>query len=96
MLHHSSFFNVHGKFDESFQIAADYEILLRELADRDPLFVPDVVVAAIQYGGVSCNIKQLPQLIREDIRARKMNGIKPVTVHTLKYYIKLLFNTLFY
>ena len=52
MLHHSSFFRDHGGFDESFHIAADYEILLRELADREALFVPDVVVAAIQYGGV--------------------------------------------
>lgn len=96
MLHHTSVFRDRGGFDESFRIAADYELLLRELADRDAMFVADVVVAAIQFGGVSCHIKHLPQLIREDIRARKINKIKPVTVYTLKYYMTLLFNTLFY
>lgn len=96
MLHHSNFFKDHGKFDESFRIAADYEIMLRELADREALFVPDVVVAAIRYGGVSNNIKHLRQLIREDVRARRKNGMKALTVHSLKYYVALLFNSLFY
>ena len=94
MLHHTDFFRDHGGFDESFRIAADYEIMLRELADRDAMFVPEVVVAAIQQGGVSCNIRQIGRLIVEDIRARKMNGMKPITVYALKYYIVTLKNTL--
>ncbi len=94
MLHHADFFRDHGGFDESFRIAADYEIMLRELTDKDAMFVHDVVVAAIQQGGVSCNIRRIRHLIVEDIRARKMNGMKPITVYALKYYIVTLKNTL--
>jgi len=96
MLHHANLFKDRGGFDESFRIAGDYEILLRELADRDAMFVPDVVVAAIQGGGLSCNKRHLRQLIKEDIRARRMNGLRPITFYALKYYMTLLANTLFH
>lgn len=71
LMHYWSIFKEHGGFDESFRIAADYELLLRELKSRDAMFVSGLIVAGIQYGGVSCNIKYLIRLIIEDVLARK-------------------------
>jgi len=53
VMHHISLFETHGKFDEHFQIAGDYELLLRELQDHDAMFVPEVVMTGMQLGGVS-------------------------------------------
>jgi hypothetical protein len=94
LLHHSDIFKDHGRFDESYRIAGDYEFLLRELTTRDAMFMSEIIVAGVQYGGVSCNIKYLTQLIKEDILARKTNGLKPLTRGALKYYTVLLFNSL--
>ena len=96
LLHHSNIFKEHGGFDESFHIAADYELLLRELKTRDAIFIPEVIVTGIQYGGVSCNIGNLPRLITEDIAARKKHGLSLITTQILKYYTVLLFNSIFY
>jgi glycosyltransferase involved in cell wall biosynthesis len=50
--HHRTLFELHGRFDESFRIAGDYEFLLRELLDHDPLYIPEVVVD-MAAGGLS-------------------------------------------
>lgn len=94
LFHHSDIFKEHGEFDESFRIAADYELLLRELKNRDAMFVSEVIVTGVQYGGVSCSIKNLSRIVTEDISARKKHGL-PITIQTLKYYTVLLFNSLF-
>ncbi len=94
LMHHSEIFKDYGGFDESFRIAGDYEFILRELTTKDAMFASEIIVAGVQYGGVSSNIKYLSQLIKEDIIARKKNGLKPLTRGTLKYYIVVLFNSL--
>jgi len=53
VMHHQRLFEEHGIFDETFKIAGDYEFLLRELNNHDALFVSDVILAAMQYGGIS-------------------------------------------
>src|SRR5665811_510890 len=42
-MHRRSLFEQHGKFDESFNIAGDYELLLRELTRNDAVFFPDII-----------------------------------------------------
>jgi glycosyltransferase involved in cell wall biosynthesis len=76
VLLHRSFFEKHGGFDESFLIAVDYELLLRELKDNDALFVPDVVVAAQQHGGISCSLEHRPFLLKELARAASKNRVR--------------------
>jgi hypothetical protein len=94
LFHHADIFKEHGTFDESYRIAADYELLLRELKNRDAMFVPEIIVTGIQYGGISCSSRHLLRLIAEDISARKKNGLRLVTIPALKYYATMLFNTL--
>jgi glycosyltransferase involved in cell wall biosynthesis len=94
LFHRSSIFKEHGQFDESYRIAGDYELLLREVLTRDAMFVPQVIVAGIQTGGVSCSLGNLLRLVAEDIAARKKHGLNLITAHIMKYYLVLLYSSL--
>jgi glycosyltransferase involved in cell wall biosynthesis len=96
MMHNKNIFKEFGGFNESFRIAADYELMLKELKNREAYFVPNLTVAAIQYGGISSNMKHLTKIIMEDIRARQLNGLKWIAILDIKYYIKLFFNSFFH
>ncbi|MGC2164981.1 MAG: glycosyltransferase family 2 protein [Gallionella sp.] len=73
-MHRRSLFERHGKFDESFRIAGDYELLLRELTTGDAAFLADITVAAQRLGGVSTSHASYLRTLRETRRAQKMHG----------------------
>lgn len=75
VFYHRSLFAIHGKFDESFRIAGDYEFLLREMkSGNDAIFMPDIVVFTT-VGGLSSAPGLTVVLRREDARARKLNEL---------------------
>lgn len=74
LMHHKSFFEVHGQFDESFRIAGDYEMLLRELPAGGALYVPNVVVAGMRHGGLSTDPAGSMTVVRETRRAQIVRG----------------------
>lgn len=72
--HHRSLFERHGRFDESYRIAGDFEFLLRELVDHDALFIP-VVVVEFAAGGLSDRPGSRSLVAREVYRARYAHGL---------------------
>ena len=76
--HHRSLFERHGRFDESFRICGDYELLLRELARGEALFVPGLVVTGMGAGGISQGPHAGLAMTREFERARRMHGLTRV------------------
>lgn len=78
VFHHRTLFEVHGAFNESFRTSGDYEMLLRELRNGPALFVPDVVVAAYQFGGGSSAPRNTLVVLRERRRAWQLNGVSRV------------------
>lgn len=74
--HHRSLFEARGPFDESFRMGGDYEMLLRELPQRAPLFVPGVIVAGYQFGGGSSAPANTLEVLRVVRRAQRRNGIR--------------------
>jgi glycosyltransferase involved in cell wall biosynthesis len=76
--HRRSLFELHGKFDEQFRICGDYELLLRELSDHAPHFIPGLVPVAMGAGGVSDHPSNLVRMSREFARARYLRGLSPV------------------
>lgn len=76
LMHHKSLFAAHGKFDDSFRIAGDYELLLRELPAGDALFVPDLVVAGMRQGGISTEPTGSLTMMREMRRAQVLRGYR--------------------
>jgi hypothetical protein len=73
--HHAHLFAQRGNFDETFRIAGDYELLLRELVHRDPVFVPGVIAVEMGTSGLSSLPGNRVLRITEFERARRMHGL---------------------
>lgn len=73
-MHRRSLFEQHGQFDESFHIAGDYELLLRELKVADAFFMPDIITVAMRQGGISSTPANSLLQLREVRRAQRMHG----------------------
>lgn len=99
VFHHRSLFEEYGHFKEEFRIAGDYELLLRELKSRDPLFIPDVTIAAMQFGGMSSDGRLAIETLREIKRARDLNGVTMATPlwrwALVKAYVRRFLSRLF-
>ena len=74
VMHRRSLFEQHGYYDESFRIAGDYELLLRELKTTDAYFIRDVIITAMRDGGVSWRVANSLPVISENRRAAKMHS----------------------
>lgn len=88
LMHHRSLFEKNGKFDESFRIAGDYELLIRELRTGEAFFVPDLVVAGMRHGGISSDPSGSLTLLREIRRAQRMHGIGKPGRHWISAFAK--------
>lgn len=75
VMHKRSLFMKHGNFDESFRIAGDYELLLRELKTKDAFFIDGLVVTAMRQGGVSTDPANTLLGLREVRLAQIKNGL---------------------
>jgi len=93
-MHKRAFFEQHGKFDESFRIAGDYEMLLRELKTADAMFIPNLISAGMRQGGLSSNPSNSLLSMKEMRRAQKMHGYRfsgALWIRALlRVYIRLL------
>ena len=76
VMHRKSLFTQHGNFDESYRIAGDYEMLLRELITKPALFVPDVIVTGMRQGGISSNPDNNVRALKEVREAQRKNGLR--------------------
>lgn len=84
MFHHRSLFELYGKFDESFKIAGDYELLIRAFKEGgDAYFINGVIVAGMQIGGITSNCTKL---VKETARARRNNRLRVITIPWLISY----------
>lgn len=75
IMHRRSLFEKHGIFDESFHIAGDYELLLRELLSQDAEFFSSFILTGMQQGGVSSSPQNSIKTLREIRRAQKIHGL---------------------
>ena len=74
VMHRSKLFEKNGNFDESFQIAGDYEFLMRELKTGDAVFVPNLITSGMRQGGISSNPANTLSTMREFRLAQRMHG----------------------
>jgi glycosyltransferase involved in cell wall biosynthesis len=72
-MHRRELFEKQGNFDESFRIAGDYELLLRELKTADAYFMPGIISVAMQQGGVSSSPENALYQLREVRRAQSLH-----------------------
>ena len=71
MLMHRRYFERFGQFDNSYEIAMDYELFLRGVPEVGAVHAP-VVVSKVRAGGISARARS--QVIDETIRALKKHG----------------------
>ena len=84
MFHHRSLFELYGKFDESFKIAGDYELLIRAFKEGgDAYFINGLIVTGMQIGGITSNCVKL---VKETARARQNNRLGVITIPWLISY----------
>lgn len=76
LLHRQSLFKQLGPFDESFKIAGDYELMLRELMHANANFVPNIITVGMRQGGISSSPANAIESLREIRQAQKINGIR--------------------
>lgn len=74
VMHRRSMFDLNGHFDQSFRIAGDYELLLRELKAADAVFLPNQIVTGMRIGGISSDPKNSLKALNEIRRAQRMHG----------------------
>ena len=74
VMHRRGLFEQYGLFDESFRIAGDYELLLRELKKGDAIFIPDLITTGMRQGGISSDPENTLVTMREIRLAQQMHG----------------------
>jgi glycosyltransferase involved in cell wall biosynthesis len=74
VFHNIRLFENHGLYDEQYQIAGDFEFMLRELKNNDAKFI-DMVISRMQIGGISSNDSPAWKHIKERFRARHKHSI---------------------
>lgn len=84
--HHRTIFERRGKYDESFRLAADLDLNLREALLNDPVNV-DITVSAFCRGGLSTSPENILVLLREIRRARLKNGLVGAKEHVGGTYL---------
>lgn len=94
VMHRRSLFEARGFFDESFRIAGDYELLLRELKSAEAVFVPGLILSGMRQGGVSGDPKNSIVTLLEVRRAQRMHGQRfpgPVWLAAMaRVYVRLM------
>lgn len=88
LMHHRSLFEAHGRFDESYRIGGDYEMLLRELRSGEAQFAAGLVVAGMRHGGVSSDPAGSLDMLRELRRAQRAQGLPRAGRHWIAAYAK--------
>ncbi len=72
---HRQLFARNGGFDESYRIAGDVELVLRELKSAEGLYLPDILLTAVELFGMSSSPKYIPARIEERRRALRKHGM---------------------
>ena len=90
LMHRHELFKKNGNFDESFRIAGDYELLLRELKISDATYIPKLMVG-VRQGGVSCNLSHSFALLHEVRRAQIKNGFYLPSASWILSFVRLVF-----
>jgi glycosyltransferase involved in cell wall biosynthesis len=85
---HKNMFEKHGKFDESLRIAGDFDFLLRVLKHSDAVFVPDLILTGMQYGGISSDPTNSFAVLKETRMVHKKHGKSALGMYWITAYVR--------
>jgi glycosyltransferase involved in cell wall biosynthesis len=93
VFHRRDIFDNNQSFDENFKIAGDYDLLLNELKERDASFIKDVIISAMQEGGMTSNPEYTFEVLREVRMVRKKHRLNGIPWLLYYAYFKLYIRT---
>ena len=93
LMHKRSIFEKHGLFDESFKIAGDYDLLLRELKTGKAFYAEGLRTVGCQIGGIADSSGIRSHL--EVKKARKKNGYNYFSLIWGFVYLRALIRKIF-
>jgi glycosyltransferase len=78
----NSIYYKYGLFNTDFEIASDYELMIRLLLKNTitTFYIPEVIVKMRTGGASNKNLKNLRTKTREDLRAWKVNNLKGASI----------------
>jgi len=76
LMHRRTVFEMRGGFDETFRIASDTDLLVRELLLAPARFIPGVIVIGLRPGGISSKPANVLESLRELRRIQRKHGIR--------------------
>lgn len=88
VLHRRELFEKHGNFNESFLIAGDYELLLRELKTSSAVFIPNITITGMRQGGISSNPNNSLCALREIRRAQMLHQQPYLNIFMLTAFLR--------
>jgi len=83
VFHNHNLFKTVGKFNPKLSIAGDYELLLRELKNNDPIYMQGIYISAMRQGGVSGSDENSVTAIKQLKESQKENSVNS---SPYKYY----------
>lgn len=89
VFHHRSIFESR-KFDTSFRLLGDYELLLNTLSKCPPVFAGDLVIAGYRAGGLSNRPQLMLTSFRETDLALRKHGYPRGAAEILGHFIRTL------
>ena len=89
LMHHRSLFKNIGDFNPSYEIAGDYELLLRGLKYKEPAFWPKIICAT-PTGGISTIPLNYIKCLIEIRRAQKQNSINRISWYGFRQWTSAL------
>jgi glycosyltransferase involved in cell wall biosynthesis len=93
--HHRKLFQRFGTFDETFNVAGDYDLILRTYKESPPVHLTDFIVTKMLTGGVSGNPSTYYKVLVENYKAQRKNRINPFPLilfwRIIKHYVKHLY-----
>ena len=76
LMHRRAVFEARRGFDESFRIAGDTDLLVRELQRSPAYFIPNLIVVGMRQGGISSKPSNIFESLRELRRIQRKHGIR--------------------
>lgn len=87
VFHRSKIFKDYGIFDENYKVAADYELIMRDLSNNDAFYLKNINVAYMRRGGLSTHSKNTFITLYEFAKVRKIHlGLMP----DVFWYLKII------
>jgi glycosyltransferase involved in cell wall biosynthesis len=86
--HYKTLFEKNNKFNESYKIAADFELILRELKDNEAFYFEDIVIC-MGVGGLSYDLSYREKMIKEGFVAWQSNKMPTLPWYLYLSYLKV-------